>query len=215
MRRPISIQVPRFDVNTLQPQIDDVCNAFDQYLSSYPGRASASKHAVMGPVGKILNEVKSGRMDPTSLKGYALRVHEAAQQFPSMDAVVALESGIDRLITLLSREDIPLAARDAILDRIDYGVYYARRKRQIEQRERQNAAFREFLQQRYGSVQALAAAWDGGVEAWERVYAFGPKSPTYGRANAAKRKDMDDFREAWRQTAAEPIVDVDDEGVTA
>src|SRR5579884_3555486 len=88
LRRPISIQVPRFDVNTLQPQIDDVCNAFDQYLSSYPGRASASKHAVMGPVGKILNEVKSGRMDPTSLKGYALRVHEAAQQFPSMDAVV-------------------------------------------------------------------------------------------------------------------------------
>jgi len=212
VRRPISIQVPRFNVDAVQPQIDEICDAFDRYLSLYPGRGGASKHALMGPVGKILGEIQRGRMDPASLKGYALRVHEGAQRFSDLNAVVALESGIDHLVTLLSRQGIPRTAHDAILDRIDYGVYYARRKQQIEQRERYNEGFRDSLRQRYGSVEELAKAWGESVEGWDRVYAFGPTSPTHRKATAAKKRDMESFREAWRQTTDAPITDLGDEG---
>lgn len=212
MRRPISIQVPRFDVDTVQPKIDEICGDFDRYLSLYPGRGGASKHALMGPVGKILGEIQRGRMDPASLKGYALRVHEGAQRFSDLNAVVALESGIDRLVALLAREGIPRTAHDAILDRIDYGVYYARRKQQIEQRERYNQGFREFLRGRYHSVEGLAKAWGERVAGWDRVYAFGLSSTTFRRAADAKKHDMDSFREAWRQTAEAPIADLEDDG---
>jgi len=212
VRKSISIQVPRFDVDTVQPQIDEICDAFDRYLSLYPGRGGASKHALMGPVGKILSEIQHGRLDPASLKGYALRVHEAAQRFADLNAVVALESGIDLLVALVTRRDIPRTAHDAILDRIDYGVYYARRKQQIEQREQLNQAFRDYLRQQYGSVEALTTAWSEPITSWDRVYAFGLQSATYRRAGEVKKRDMDGFRESWRQAANAPVAELDDEG---
>ena len=215
MRRPMSIQVPRFDVDTVQPQIDEICGEFDRYLSLYPGRGGASKHALMGPVGKVLGEIQRGRMDPASLKGYALRVHEGAQRFSDLNAIVALESGIDQLVTLLAKPGIPPTANDTILDRIDYGVYYARRKQQIEQRERRNEGFRDFLRQQYGSVEELARAWNERVAGWDRVYAFGPRSATYQKANNTKKQDMDNFDETWRPTGDAPIADIDDEGAEA
>ncbi|MCC6177391.1 MAG: hypothetical protein IT305_18995 [Chloroflexi bacterium] len=215
MRRPISIQVPRFDVDTVQPQIDEICGAFDRYLGMYRGRGSASKHALMGPVGKIISEIQHGRTDPASLKGYALHVHEAAERFPSLDAVVALDSGIDLLVELIARPDIPRTAHDIILDRIDHGVYYARRRHQIEQREQFNQAFRDHLRQQYGSLERLSAAWSEPVTTWDRVYAFGAQSQTYRRATETRRRDMDGFRELSRQRADAPVDDFEDEGVDA
>lgn len=212
MRKPISIQVPRFDVDTVQPQIDEICGAFDRYLGMYRGRGSASKHALMGPVGKIISEIQHGRTDPASLKGYALHVHEAAERFLNLDAIVALDSGIDLLVALMARQDVPRTAHDAILDRIDYGVYYARRKHQIEQREQFNQAFRDHLRQQYGSVEGLSAAWNEPFTSWDRVYAFGLQSATYRRAGEVKKRDMDGFRESWRQAADVPVADLDDEG---
>lgn len=211
MRRPIAVQVPLFNVNDVQGEIDAICADFARYLSFLPSQGGTSKHSVMGPVGKIISEVKSGRDDRASLKGYALRVHEAKEQFPQLDAVVALDSGIEKLVDLLTREDVPLIARDRILDRIDYGLYYLRRRQQIEGRERYNEGFRDFLRHRYGSLESLAGAWGDQIESWDRVYAFGSQSRTYSRANVSKQKDADEFRQEWRRTAMETDIDVADE----
>jgi hypothetical protein len=91
MRVPVVIQIQPFDIEKIQSRIDTTREAFVRYLDEVPRKSTRSKHGLMGPVGKILNEVRSGRRDPTSLKGYAVRVHEATGRNPSP---VALDYGL-------------------------------------------------------------------------------------------------------------------------
>jgi hypothetical protein len=125
MRIPISVQITPYDLERDQPTIDAIRHAFVEYIAGVPRKSTRSKHGLMGPVGKILNEIKSGRMDPASLKGYALRVHESSGKSPSAEAAAALEQGIDMLVELLGQ--VPTPYHDRLLDRLDYGLFFALR----------------------------------------------------------------------------------------
>ena len=75
MRQFIFTKIEQFDIDSIEPKIDDIRDAFDRYLDTYPVKTSRSKHGLMGPVGKIIQEVKGGKWDATSLTGYALNIH--------------------------------------------------------------------------------------------------------------------------------------------
>lgn len=204
MRTPIAVQVATFDLRSVQPHIDTTRDAFERYLDYYRPKETRSKHGLMGPVGKILREVKSGRRDSESLKGYALRVHEAAQQYLSKEGLATLEEGINRLVHLL--DQVPVTVLDSVVDRLDYGLYLNRRKKILEQRDMLNQQFRQFLQNRHQTPAALAHAWGEVIPDWDRLYVFGPKSKTYRTANESKRKDMSAF---WDHLKAETAVPVE------
>ena len=99
MRTPIFVRIKRFDLESISSDIESVRRCFDSYLDSYPVKSSRSKHSLMGPVGKILQEVKSGKWDADSLAGYALNIHltnPKAKGFISQEARNSLTEGINK-----------------------------------------------------------------------------------------------------------------------
>lgn len=203
MRRPIMVQAPTFEVNTVLSKIDTIREAFDQYLDHYRSRKTSSRHGLMGPVGKLLREVKSGRRDRESLKGYTLRVHEVTGQYVSEEGIAALEKAIDELVVLLNQ--VPVTAIDRVIDRLEYGLFFSRRKKGMEQREALNRQFRLFLQDRYQTPAELGRSWGEPIAEWNRIYVFGPESKTRRTASKTKKSDMDAFLEQLKVQTVVPV----------
>jgi hypothetical protein len=184
--------------------------AFNRYLDHYIPKSSRSKHGLMGPVGKILSEAKSGRNDPDFLKGYVLRVHELSQKgSPSAEAIKALENGINLLTGLL--REAPVTVHDRLIDRLDYGLYFARRKKFLEWLEERNRDYRAWLQQNYPSLEALNQGWGRQVKSWDSVRYGGSSSRTYKEASSKQREDMDKFAKYLKEVGKAEIPDIDTE----
>lgn len=62
MRKPLVTRGERFDLSTVSQQIEEVIDAFDHYLEASPYRLGRTKHAVMGPVAKVLE--RAGGLPP-------------------------------------------------------------------------------------------------------------------------------------------------------
>ncbi len=205
MRVPIVVQITPFEIEKVQPQIDAAREAFTRYLDDVPRKSTRSKHGLMGPVGKILSEVKSGRRDPASLKGYAVRVHEATGRGPSQRGLESLEAGIDCLVRLLA--DAPVTAHDRVLDRLDYGLYYDLRKRAIESYAAMRQAWIAFLRAKYDNETKVSEAWG------ERVKLDDQKVPrkaegSKGKKASARQQDVAAF---WESQGAIAIVEEEEE----
>ena len=194
MRTPIAVQTKPFEIEKVQPQIDAARAAFTRYLDEVPRKSTRSKHGLMGPVGKILSEVKSGRRDPASLKGYAVRVHEAAGRGPSQAGLEALEEGIDHLVRLLG--DAPLTGHDRILDRLDYGLYYDLRKRALQSKEARRQVWIGFLREKYGTPGRLSQAWGEAVSAFDEVYLPRKAEGSKGKRARVRQQDIAAFWES-------------------
>ena|SRR5437868_6818719 len=190
MRAPIAVQVATFDLEKLQPLIDASRKAFARYLDEFHNAArksTRSKHGLMGPVGKILGEVKSGRRDPASLKGYAIRVHEATGRSPSQAGLAALELGINDLVKLLN--EAPITEHDRLLDRLDYGLYFELRKKAIEAKEARRQTWITFLRNKYGNETKLSEAWGEELGRFEELYL--PRKAEGSKAKKATSKQQD------------------------
>jgi hypothetical protein len=208
MRTPVIVNVVPYDVDSAQPRVDAVRNAFDRYLDQYIPKSSRSKHGLMGPVGKILSEAKSGRSDPDYLKGYVLRVHELSQaRPPSPEAVKALEEGIDLFVDLL--QQAPITARDRLIDRIDYGLYFTRRKKFIRWLDERNRDYRAWLQESHADLNALNQTWGTRFKSWDELRYSGPASRAYRTAAAKQREDMDRFAKRMKEVGKAVVVEID------
>lgn len=194
MRIPIAVQVERFDLEKAQPDIDVAREAFVRYLGEVPRKSTRSKHGLMGPVGKILGEVKSGRRDSASLKGYAVRVHEATGRHPSSACLEALEQGIDHLLKLLA--EAPITAHDRLLDRLDYGLYYDLRKKELESKEARRQAWISFLRSKYQNEVALSEAWGEEVTSFDELYLPGKREGSKTKKATVRRQDVATFWES-------------------
>ncbi len=202
MRKVITVRGGRFDLESVRPQIEAIVARFDQYLDEYPVKTARSKHAVMGPVAKILERAATRKWDAQSLTGYALRVHEMnpkARGYLSPTARQALEEGTALLVELC--RTIPVTAVAKVVERIDYSIYYARRKKGIEWLEATRQMFIRFLQDKYNNdFSQLVAAW--GMEDTKDLSGFADvrypsdKSEAYKKASAAQKADIDAF---WQQ----------------
>jgi hypothetical protein len=198
MRVPIAVQIKPFDVEKAQPQIDTIRKFFTQYLEQVRSKSTRSKHGLMGPVGKILSEVKSGRRDPGSLKGFAVRVLEATGRGPSPAALRALEQGIDQLVATL--REAPVTAHDVLLDRLDYGLYFDLRKKALESKEARRQAWIAFVRGKYGSEAKLSEAWSEEIAVFDELYLPSKAEGARSTKATAKQRDIAAFWESQGAT---------------
>jgi hypothetical protein len=206
MRVPIAVQIKPFDIEEAQHKIDAAREAFTCYLNEVPRKSTRSKHGLMGPVGKILSEVKCGRRDAASLKGYAIRVHEATGRSPSPTSLEALEQGIDHLLDLLAV--VPVTAHDRLLDRLDYGLYFDLRKSAIASKEARRQAWIGFLRNKYGIELALSDAWGQHVVSFDELY-LPPKAE--GARNRRATPRQLDIAAFWESQGAALVGEEDEE----
>lgn len=195
MRNFIFTRTEPFELDSIQPKIDEIRDAFDRYLDTYPVKTSRTKHGLMGPVGKILQEVKGEKWDTTSLTGYALNVHLSNPKVKGIgdDARSALEEGVTKLINLM--KNIPVTAHDRVLDRIDYGLYYLRRKKGLAWLESVRSEWVGFLRKRYKNGEKLSEAWKEKIEKIGKDFELigYPSKNAFTEAKGQKRKDMEEF----------------------
>jgi hypothetical protein len=136
---------PGLDPEELQKRMLDIVDHFDTYLDAFPGaKAGRSKHAVMGPVAKVLDRLRHGRGDVEDTVGYALRVHEGNRRtggFICPETLGHLKDGTAKLKGLLGA--LPAGAVARTVERIDYAVYFRRREKSV--------AFMHEMSQKFGS----------------------------------------------------------------
>jgi hypothetical protein len=195
MRDFIFTRTEQFQIDAIESNIDEIRNSFDSYLDTYPAKTSRSKHGLMGPVGKILQEIKGGKWDATSLTGYAVNIHLSNPRAKGISDVgrSALEQGVTGLIELM--KNTPVTAHDRVLDRIDYGLYYLRRKKGLAWLESVRNDWVGFLRERYGNGETLSEAWPEKMEKIGKDFeSIGyPSKRLFNEAKGQKRKDMEEF----------------------
>lgn len=196
MRTPIFVRVERFDIESVAPEIEAIRDCFDRYLDSYPVKSARSKHSLMGPIGKVLQEARTGKWDAESLAGYALNIHLSnpkAKGYISQEARLALQEGVERLLKLLKA--VPVTAQDKVVDRLDYGLYFVRRAKGLEWLESVRQEFIKFLQNRYSTPEKLAQAWGGKPEDYGTDLAKVPypSRKMFDQATGQKKSDMSEF----------------------
>jgi len=208
MRRVITVHGGRFDPDSVRPKIDAIVTQFDKYVGGWGVKTAKSKHAVMGPVAKILERAETGKWDAQALTGYALRVHEMnpkARGYLSPAARLALEDGTSELVALC--REVPVTAVAKVVERVDYSLYYVRRKKGIEWLEKTRQMFMRFLRDRYsGDLGALTQAWGKDAKdigAFDDVRYPSIKSDTYRRASPTRKSDTDEFWKQYADQAAE------------
>ncbi|MEM3433636.1 MAG: hypothetical protein QXP27_05630 [Candidatus Methanomethyliaceae archaeon] len=196
MRTPIFVRVERFNLENVASEIEAIRDCFDRYLDSYPVKSARSKHSLMGPIGKVLQEARTGKWDAESLAGYALNIHLSnpkAKGYIGPEARQALQEGIDRLLKLLKK--VPVTAQDKVVDRIDYGLYFVRRAKGLEWLEGVRQEFIAFLRARYGSPEKLAQVWGGKPEDYGADFANVPypSRRMFDEATGQKKTDISEF----------------------
>lgn len=150
MGRPIFYlgqEEKRVDDNWVTERIQEAIQIFAKYLDSYNprGRPSYTKTSVMGPVGKILATMLSGRLEAKdALVGFVVNVHNlTSDRHANHEDIQNLERAIDVMSEL--KKTLPARRWVRIVREIDYGVFkrkmatkaeWVREKRSIKESER-------------------------------------------------------------------------------
>jgi len=91
--------------------------------------------------------------------------------------------------------ELPPAAQDKVLDRLDYGLYFVRRSKGMAYLQRIRDDFITYLRGRYGDGAKTASAWGEDLtkigENFERVPY--PSRGIFQKARGRKREDMSGF----------------------
>ncbi len=200
MRKVITIENRPFTFDDeVKKEILEIITLYDSYLEEYPTQGT-SKHAIMGPIGKILQRAQTGQWLTDSLTGYALRVHEMHLKTGSYvrpEAVQKLEMGTKKLSEFL--KNIPIIAVPKVIEQIDYGLYYERQLKNIisrtERLENMKKELSTFLHAKYSTDEDFAQAWND--ERFSKMddlpYYFGPNSLTYKKSKGKMKSDIDEF----------------------
>lgn len=164
--RPLLVpKYERFDFNqpldelekkNVNEVVEEVSNSFDTYLGQLNIFAS-SKSALMGPVGKVLEQAKVKGLDTEFLKGYGISTHKNTIKVPlHAEVLTPFEIGIDSLSKLLQR--VPRHMRPKVIEIISYKVYYRREKANVDFWENWRNDFGEFLEKKYQNIMELIKA---------------------------------------------------------
>src|SRR5438105_2418056 len=195
MRQLIMNKGPRFDLDSIRSNIEEIVAAFDRYLDEYPVKTAKSMHSLMGPIPMILDGARVRKETAQTLIGRAVRMHEMnprTKGYLPPKALEALETATAKLLDLSSR--VPVTSLTKVTERIRYSIYYVRRKKGIEWMEQTRQAFITYLRNKYVNDGALAAAWGDKNVTLPDVRFPSQKNEAYRKSNAAKKADIDAFR---------------------
>lgn len=136
MGRPIfyiSEGARQIDDKWVAKKIQEAVEYFAEYLHSYTpkglGRGTQgrqqrlSKHTIMGPVGKILSTMLSGRLtSKDSLVGFAMNIHNLTSDTSAENNDIRnLENAIDAMNEL--KKALPARRWVRVVREVDYGVF--------------------------------------------------------------------------------------------
>jgi hypothetical protein len=208
---------PKLSEEETNARVKEIVTLFDAYLDEYRVKSARSKHALMGPVAKVLDRAKAGQWDSEPLTGYALRMHEMNPRNAgvSLEAATKLRDGVDALLRLC--RDVPVTQLAGKIEQIDYSLYWQRRVKGIAWLEQQRTALIAFLNEKYaGDNRAFAEAWGlkrgkGGEPTINSQHYFGPNHRRYRDGTIQLKADMDQFYERMRAQGAAPEAAAEDD----
>jgi len=206
MKRPlIVVQQQPYDWEAAKKQVEEIAGHFAAYLGEYHSkRATGSKYAMLGPVGKLLNKAAGGERNLDSLLGYTVRIHEmsSAGGYLSPGALESLRQGAEGLLNLLS--DAPVAVRSRLIEQVDDAVYYRHQTAKYERWHNQRVAFVAFLRDKYdGNEEQFKTAWDDDAVSFDEV-----RYPSKNQQQKAKSKaKAEDIKAFWESQKGEPVED--------
>lgn len=193
----------------LTAQIKEIVTLLDGYLEEYPVKNARSKHALMGPVAKVLDRAKAGKWAAEPLTGYALRMHEMNTRsyggYVSLTAIENLRGGVEKLLSLC--QTIPITALATTVEQIDYSLYFQRRKKGIEWLESQSHNLRRYLRDKYHDDAAFRKVWAlkrSDTVTLDTIPYFGRSNRRYRDGNESLKADMDEFYQKMREQNQNP-----------
>ncbi len=137
MSRPLVKMVERgegVDLTKIREEIKSVADMLADYLNNYywPEQISYTKHGVMGPVGKLISVMESGRFESKeALIGFIVNIHNNTSRVKiSKEAIDILEQAVDKLLEIKSKTTTRVWVR--LLRELDYAVYKHKMKRIVE-----------------------------------------------------------------------------------
>ena len=138
MRRMLYIQdVAKFDKAKVEALISRLVDVLSEYLDEYiPKTSSYSKHAIMGPVGKLLGILMSGKLEnKDAIIGYIVNIHRntAKSEYVSKTAIDKLDEAVNLFFEL--RKIVTTRMWIKTLREIDYAVFKRRFKKIVESRK--------------------------------------------------------------------------------
>jgi hypothetical protein len=118
-------------------KIEETQSQLYTYLADFvPEKWGYSKHAIMGPVGKLLGIIAASKFGENvdSYVGYIANIHDQqSKKHLTLSGMENLKNAISNLVEL--RKDTSERAFLKILSSVDYGVYYLKVKEISERSE--------------------------------------------------------------------------------
>ena len=144
--RKVVLMEQKKDVNEQSwptKEVKEITESLYEYLKEYVpgGPPSYSKHAIMGPVGKLLSMLSSGSFgdNTESYIGYILNIHNQSLGRPiSRQGQDNLRKGAEELLKLKATQTPRIFKR--ILESVDYGVFYLKTREIAERSAMKRAA---------------------------------------------------------------------------
>lgn len=141
MRKPILMETRATDESWPSKEIEDTQVYLYNYLVDFiPERWGYSKHAIMGPAGKLLGIMSSSKFGDNidSYAGYIANIHDQqSKKHLTLTGMDNLKNAISNLIKI--KQNRSERAFLKILTSVDYGVYYLKVKEIGERSEAKKA----------------------------------------------------------------------------
>ena len=130
MRKPILMEKMATDEVWPTEEIEAAKESLYRYLADYvPERWTYSKHAIMGPAGKLLGIIAASKFGDNidSYVGYIANVHnQQSKKHLTLEGIENLRKAVSGLIHL--KQGSSERAFLKMLNSVDYGVYYMKMK---------------------------------------------------------------------------------------
>lgn len=176
MKRPLFVTKYRENRESKSRDIEIIAEHFSAYLESYQPKSGSqeSKHSRMGPVGKILSKLRSGKCGD-GLKGDALRIHEmTAKPLPGTSKASISQSSFENLnlgIELITKQyfETPVALRSQLINEVDGMVFWKLEERRQDRIAAKKRRFTKFLQKKYKDIEELCGAWGQTGLSWDHI----------------------------------------------
>ena len=137
MRKIILMETRATDESWPSEKIEETQTQLYAYLSDFkPEKFAYSKHAIMGPVGKLLGIIAASKFvdNADSYVGYIANIHDQqSKKRLTSSGMTNLKNAVATI--LMIRKEVSERAFLKILSSIDYAVYYLKVKEISERSE--------------------------------------------------------------------------------